>query len=68
MSWRDVPRRMLKEPDVLVEDLYAVLEKAKPSVAQEDVDKCAEWTEKFGREGAEMGGEMGEGPFVKAMV
>lgn len=52
MTWRDVPRSKLKEPPVQREDVFAVLEKAKPSVSQAEIDKCAEWTEKFGSEGA----------------
>jgi vacuolar protein-sorting-associated protein 4 len=52
MTWRDVPRSRLKEPPVQKEDVLAVVDKVKPSVSQTEIDKCAEWTEKFGSEGA----------------
>jgi vacuolar protein-sorting-associated protein 4 len=52
MTWRDVPKSMLKEPEVERDDIYAVLKKVKPSVGEDEITKCAEWTELFGSEGA----------------
>ena len=52
MTWRDVPKSMLKEPDVVREDIFSVLKKVKASVMQEEITKYEEWTEQFGSEGA----------------
>jgi vacuolar protein-sorting-associated protein 4 len=43
---------MLKEPPVERDDIFTVIDKVKPSVSQEDIAKCVDWTEKFGAEGA----------------
>jgi len=52
MTWRQVSASKLREPQVLAEDFFKVLQKAKPSVSDADVIKCHDWTEKFGQEGA----------------
>lgn len=52
MTWRDVPPEKLREPDVSAADIFAALEKVKPTVGPEETRKCQEWTEKFGSEGA----------------
>jgi vacuolar protein-sorting-associated protein 4 len=52
MTWRDVPKSMLKESDVVREDTFSVLEKAKASVMQGEITKYEKWTEQFGSEGA----------------
>jgi len=45
MAWRDVPKSMLKESDVVREDIFSVLEKAKASVMQGEITKYEKWTE-----------------------
>ncbi|KAH7357304.1 P-loop containing nucleoside triphosphate hydrolase protein [Rhexocercosporidium sp. MPI-PUGE-AT-0058] len=52
MSWRTVPASQLLEPDVEVEDFFTVLDKVKPTVSEEEIKKCSDWTELFGTEGA----------------
>jgi vacuolar protein-sorting-associated protein 4 len=52
MTWRDVPKSMLKAPDVVREDIFSVLENVKPSVMNEELTKYEDWTEQFGSEGA----------------
>ena len=52
MTFVDVPRGKLKAPNVEREDVFSALQKVKPSVSQEEIKKCTEWTEMFGSEGA----------------
>jgi vacuolar protein-sorting-associated protein 4 len=52
MTWREVPAAKLREPQILAEDFFRVLEKVKPSVSELEINKCAEWTLQYGQEGA----------------
>jgi vacuolar protein-sorting-associated protein 4 len=52
MTWRKVPASQLREPQILAEDFFKVLEKVKPSVSELEIKKCEEWTLQFGSEGA----------------
>lgn len=52
MKWHQVPARQLKEPPLSMQDLYEAVSKVKPSVGQEEVQKCNEWTQQYGLEGA----------------
>jgi vacuolar protein-sorting-associated protein 4 len=52
MSWRKVPASKLLEPKVEVHDFYKVLERIKPTVSEEEIKKCSDWTDQFGTEGA----------------
>ncbi|KAK7421474.1 hypothetical protein QQX98_002173 [Neonectria punicea] len=52
MKWNRVPARQLKEPPLSVGDLYDAVQKTKPSVGEEEVRKCSEWTQQYGMEGA----------------
>jgi len=38
----------LKSPPVSVSDLYAALERTRPSVSDEDTKRFSEWEERFG--------------------
>jgi vacuolar protein-sorting-associated protein 4 len=52
MSWHDVPAHKLMEPPLLASDFFNVLQKIKPSVSEEDIQRSKEWTEEYGSEGA----------------
>lgn len=52
MKWNKVPARQLKEPALALVDLYDAVHKTKPSVGEEEVRKCSEWTQQYGMEGA----------------
>ncbi|KPM35813.1 Vacuolar protein sorting-associated protein 4 [Neonectria ditissima] len=52
MKWNRVPARQLKEPPLTIGDLYDAVHKTKPSVGEEEVRKCNEWTQQYGMEGA----------------
>jgi vacuolar protein-sorting-associated protein 4 len=52
MTWKDVPKSMLKAPNVARGDVFSALEKAKSSVMQRELKQFKEWTENFGSEGA----------------
>lgn len=52
LKWSQVPGKQLKEPSLLLEDLYRAVEKTKPSVGEDEVKQCSEWTQQFGMEGA----------------
>jgi vacuolar protein-sorting-associated protein 4 len=52
MTFIDVPSGKLKAPVVRRVDIFAVLQHVKASVSQGECEKCVEWTEKFGSEGA----------------
>ncbi|KAF7561203.1 hypothetical protein G7046_g2955 [Stylonectria norvegica] len=52
MKWNQIPSRELKEPPLLMDHLYEAVRKVKPSVGEEEVRKCNEWTTLYGREGA----------------
>ncbi|CAM1500412.1 Fc.00g095740.m01.CDS01 [Cosmosporella sp. VM-42] len=52
MKWSQVPGKQLKEPPLVMEDLYHAVSLVKPSVGPEEVRKCNEWTEQYGLEGA----------------
>jgi vacuolar protein-sorting-associated protein 4 len=52
LSWRNVPASKLLEPTLLAEDFFNVLKGVKPSVTDAEIQKCHEWTEQFGLEGA----------------
>ena len=51
MTWREVPKGQLLEPPLLPADVFAALEKYKPSVSKDDVAKAKAWTVEFGTEG-----------------
>lgn len=53
MTLMDVKGDELLEPDVLLEDFEAALEKRKPSVSPGDLKRFEEWTALFGQDGAE---------------
>ncbi|KAH6880751.1 P-loop containing nucleoside triphosphate hydrolase protein [Thelonectria olida] len=52
MHWNQVPGHQLKEPPLLIEDLYDAVKRMKPSVREEEARKCVEWTQDYGMEGA----------------
>lgn len=52
MTWDQVPRSMIREPDVLRDDVFAVVKKAKASVVRANVERHEEWTTQFGSEGS----------------
>lgn len=52
VTWRDVTMSMLKESDIVRENIFSVLEKVKASMMQGEISKYEEWTEQFGLEGA----------------
>ena len=52
MTWRDVPASKLLEPSLTTEEIYAVVNKTKPTVSDEDTKKCEEWTELYGEDGS----------------
>jgi vacuolar protein-sorting-associated protein 4 len=52
MTWRQVETSKLLEPKVQAEDFFTVLQGVKASVGQKDIQKCHEWTEQYGVEGA----------------
>jgi len=52
MQLWDVPPEKLKAPDVSVKDFETVLKHSVSSVSKEELEKYAEWTKKFGQEGA----------------
>jgi vacuolar protein-sorting-associated protein 4 len=52
MTWREVPNSRVKAPEVMREDVFAVLENAKASVSPKELWKYEEWTAEFGAEGA----------------
>ncbi|XP_062868703.1 vacuolar protein sorting-associated protein 4B-like [Trichomycterus rosablanca] len=51
MTWVDVAGDKLLEPIVSMEDMLRSLEKTKPTVNQDDLDKLKKFTEDFGQEG-----------------
>ena len=51
MGMYDVPSGKLKEPPVTFDDFMQALCKQKPSVAEEDLLRYQDFTEKFGQEG-----------------
>ena len=51
MSWMDVPSDKLKEPQITMRDFQQSLNRAKPSVSEDDLDKCRKFMEDFGQEG-----------------
>ncbi|GAM37123.1 vacuolar sorting ATPase [Talaromyces pinophilus] len=52
MSWRDVPRNMIKDIGVTREDVFESLRQSKSSVNPDDLEKYSEWTKKHGVSGA----------------
>ncbi|KAJ2902640.1 uncharacterized protein MKZ38_000307 [Zalerion maritima] len=52
MTWKNVPDKQLREPDLIAADVFSVLENIKPSVGPEVIQKCHEWTQQYGLEGA----------------
>ena len=52
MTWKKVPPSKLREPDLVPEDFIDVLKTVKPSVSQKEIERCQQWTEEFGSEGA----------------
>ncbi|KAH7149035.1 P-loop containing nucleoside triphosphate hydrolase protein [Dactylonectria estremocensis] len=52
MKWDKVPARQLKEPTLTLADLYNAVAKARPSVGEEEVRKCSEWTRQYAMESA----------------
>uniref|UniRef100_A0A671SVS3 vesicle-fusing ATPase n=1 Tax=Sinocyclocheilus anshuiensis TaxID=1608454 RepID=A0A671SVS3_9TELE len=51
MTWVDVASDKLLEPIVSLEDMLRSLEKTKPTVNEEDLEKLKKFTEDFGQEG-----------------
>ncbi|KAH7176074.1 P-loop containing nucleoside triphosphate hydrolase protein [Dactylonectria macrodidyma] len=51
IQWNQVPGHQLKEPPLLFEDFYDAIKRTKPSVTEEEVRKCVEWTQEYGTEG-----------------
>lgn len=51
MNWMDMDPDRLFEPPVSMRDMMSSLEKSKPSVNQDDVEKMAAFTRDFGQEG-----------------
>jgi SpoVK/Ycf46/Vps4 family AAA+-type ATPase len=52
MSWRDVPRNMIKDIGVTRDDIFEALSQSKSSVNPSDLVKYSEWTKKHGISGA----------------
>ena len=52
MTWKQVPDQQLREPALIADDMFTVVDKIKPSVGPEDTKKCHEWTQQYGLEGA----------------
>ncbi|KAH7148276.1 P-loop containing nucleoside triphosphate hydrolase protein [Dactylonectria macrodidyma] len=52
MKWDEVPARQLKEPALTLAGLHDAVSKTKPSVGEEEVRKCNEWTRRYAMEGA----------------
>uniref|UniRef100_A0A8B9L529 vesicle-fusing ATPase n=1 Tax=Astyanax mexicanus TaxID=7994 RepID=A0A8B9L529_ASTMX len=51
MTWVDVPGDKLLEPIVCMVDMQRSLDKTKPTVNEEDLEKLKKFTEDFGQEG-----------------
>uniref|UniRef100_A0AAR2LH52 Vesicle-fusing ATPase n=1 Tax=Pygocentrus nattereri TaxID=42514 RepID=A0AAR2LH52_PYGNA len=51
MTWVDVPGDKLLEPIVSMADMLRSLDKTKPTVNEEDLEKLKKFTEDFGQEG-----------------
>ncbi|XP_072516126.1 vacuolar protein sorting-associated protein 4B-like [Salminus brasiliensis] len=51
MTWVDVPGDKLLEPIVSMADMVRSLDKTKPTVNEEDLEKLKKFTEDFGQEG-----------------
>ncbi len=52
MTWKQVPAKQLKEPALSAHDVFEVALNTKPSVGKEEVQKCHQWTQQYGVEGA----------------
>lgn len=51
MTMMDMDPKLLKAPDVTMDDFMAALARIKPSVNDDDIKDHVKWTEEFGQEG-----------------
>ncbi|KAF2668441.1 AAA-domain-containing protein [Microthyrium microscopicum] len=52
MSWREVPRNMIKDVGMGRDDIFESLRQSRSSVNPKDLEKYSEWTEMHGTSGA----------------
>jgi len=52
MTWMEVDSDRLLEPPLLLKDFIKAVKGSRPTVSQEDIRRCEEWTNEFGSEGA----------------
>jgi vacuolar protein-sorting-associated protein 4 len=51
MTWDDIDAETLLEPMVEFKDFVKAIKASRPTVAEEDLRRNAEWTKEFGSEG-----------------
>lgn len=52
LSWRDIDGAKLLEPPLLLKDFVEAVRNTHPDVSRDDLEKNAQWTLEFGKEGA----------------
>ncbi|CAK7199993.1 hypothetical protein SEUCBS139899_002681 [Sporothrix eucalyptigena] len=52
MTWKDIPNGKARAPPLTLEDFFTAVSKVKPSVGENEIQRCEEWTAQFGLEGA----------------